>query len=414
MGESEPRRVPGKAKRRRKGLGRRLLRYARRLAGGSTLVLGALMALFPEPPPLVSAAALAAFYGLMLSTGLWVGGLVTRNAGSRRQGLLAFDERGLTLECDGEVRRLAVAVRSGIVVPQAEGFEVLFELDGGDEISVLVEDEAAAEALLDMAGLNQEQRRTQVRWARVFNRLAAGFGGLMTGSMGFLWMIYLLGTLDLPRMIVSAATLSALILPYLLAGACSRLFAWRELVVGTDGISWKRYGQTRFVALREIESVEVEEGSLVLKRGDGTTLSIPIHADDPGLVEALSGRIHKALAGAGHSGGQLLLFARGERGFEEWVANVRDLLKKGRGFRDVAVNTQDALAVLSDPGADPESRIGAAVALEHTKEPALAAKVRVALESCASPKLRVALEDALAGEVEEMTVEAAQGELRER
>lgn len=411
MQESEPKTILGRAKRWRRGLARRFFRYARRIGIGSVLTIGALMGLFPGSAPVaVSLLAIAAFYGLMAAPALWLAGLVARSAGFRREGALGFDEGALTLERDGEVRRLAVSVQSGIMLPKAKGFEVRFQLDGGDEISVFVHDEASANALLDLAGVGREQRRTHVRWARMFNRLASGFAGLTVGSMTLLFLLALLGRTQAPGAVQSAVTLLGFAMPYVLAGASSRLFAWRELVVGTDGVSWKRNGRRHFVPLREIDGVMVHQGSLVLTRDDGSKTWIRVDADDPGLADALNGRIRKALAEVGRAGGKLTLFTRGDRSFDDWMASVRDLLKKGRGFRDIAVHAEDALAVLTDPAADPESRVGAALALERTEEPALIAKVRVAADACASPKLRVALEDALTGELEEETVEAAQDE----
>jgi hypothetical protein len=68
--------------------------------------------------------------------------------------------------------------------------------------------------------------------------------------------------------------------------------------------------------------------------------------------------------------------------------------------------------VLEDAEADPDARVGAAVALAQLDEPALVAKVRVVAERCVSPRLRVALEDAARDALDEEVVEAARTELR--
>ncbi len=266
---------------------------------------------------------------------------------------------------------------------------------------MFVDDETAAARLLDLAGFNQEQRHTRVRWGRLAFRLAAGALGWVLGSCIFLL------ALALPPN--SGFGLIAFACPFFLAGVSSRRLVWREVQIGTDGFVWQ--GKRRhFIPLRDIEHVSVRAQDLVIRLVTGEVKVFTVNADDRGLVSALKSRLEKALEDVGLARGKERVLARGNRTFAEWLEAARGTLKTGRGFREVALDAADLLAILADPVADPESRVGAALALQQTQKPEYVQKVRVAAESCASPKLRVVLEQASKDEVVEFAVQAAQRE----
>src|SRR5690606_9002718 len=118
------------------------------------------------------------------------------------------------------------------------------------------------------------------------------------------------------------------------------------------------------------------------------------------------------LSAEGRGRGNPAPFARGEQSFAQWVELMQALLRKGSGHRERPVGVADAVAVLEDPNAEPEARVGAAVARGQVDRPALAARVRVITDDGASPRLRVALDTASRGEVDEEVVEGAGQEMR--
>ena len=105
------------------------------------------------------------------------------------------------------------------------------------------------------------------------------------------------------------------------------------------------------------------------------------------------------------------LFVRGERDFETWKEEVRRVLTEVVGFRGPALRPEDALRVVEDPDADPEARVGAALALMAVGGEAEKLRVGVPAETTLAPRVRTALEAASEGDVDEDVIQAA---VRER
>jgi len=396
--------VMGRAWRRATGAVRTVFRTAKGVAiAGAAAVVGVL--LFDGGGDVSTLGAFLGFAGLaalMSAPIIAATGLLLKIRSKATEGRIAWGERGLMLHAEGsEPRLLGRSFSSGVVVPHEDGFEVRLVRDTGDDVSVLVDDDATARALLSLARVGREWVTTRVEWASWVTRaLSGGLTFAAVGLSGFLTAIFL------PEPFNLAALVVCLLLPFFAAGAASRRFAWRSLEIGSDAIVFVYQGRRRMIPLRDVVDVRVLDDAVVLDLEDGSTRRFDVHGE--GLAEGVRRRVASALADMGAAGGKESFFARGERSFAEWVARMRGLLDRGTGFREVRLDRDDTLRVLEDPDASPEARVGAALAVASA-EPA---RVRVVAETCASPKLRVALEAAADGEVEEEVVAAAFEELR--
>jgi hypothetical protein len=83
---------------------------------------------------------------------------------------------------------------------------------------------------------------------------------------------------------------------------------------------------------------------------------------------------------------------------KEWVANVRDLAREDRGYRDGSRHPELLVRVAEDPTAPAAHRVGAALALSGAPAP-IKARVRVAAEETVEEEVADAMLDALAGKV---------------
>jgi hypothetical protein len=399
--------IAGRVRRRMLGWARAVSRAAKGMALGGVIGAGLLFTAYPDGsmPLSLSFVAVGMLAALFASPIVGAVGALLRLGGLRREGTLRRDARGLVLERpDGRVSVMAARLASGVVVPSRGRVEVLLQLEDGNELSVLVGDDASADALLDLAGVGPEQRRTRVTWGNAWRRLGAGaFGFLATLLAGATIFAMVPPQWDVLVMFLT------MVAPFATAGGFSRWFAWRELEVGTDGIAWRYRGRRKSVPLSDVRRVEVLGDDLVLGLADGTDRRFSISRR--GLAEGLRRRIEAVLAAVGRGEGRQSLFARGEITFSAWVERMQGMLRKGGTHRERPVDVGDALAVLEDPHAEVETRVGAAIALGRA-DASQAARVRVVAETCVSPKLRVALESAVHGEVEEEALEEARRELR--
>lgn len=404
-----PKTLLGRARRSLVGAARWVSATAKGMALGGFGLASVLFLLFPAPgvlPAPLALVALGAIAAMLASPFVGVVGMLLRLGGLRREGEVHHDARGLFItRPDGRQWVLGANVASGVVVPSKGQFDVQLRFVDGNEASILVRDEATADALLDLIGVGPEQRRTRVSWASLPKRVAAGVAGAVTGLTLATALLMIA-----PEPFNVPAVFFWFMAPFLAPPLFAKWLAWRDLEVGTDGIAW-RYGRKRdFVPLGRVSGVDVQGDDLVVRLVDGTDRRFTISKD--GLAEGLRRRVEALLASVGDGLDRQALFARGEQTFAQWVERMRGLLKQEGTHRSRPVQAHDAMAVLEDPQADPDARVGAALALGHAEGPAAAARVRVVAETCVHPKLRVALELAAQGEVEEEVVEDVRRELR--
>ena len=123
-----------------------------------------------------------------------------------------------------------------------------------------------------------------------------------------------------------------------------------RVVVGTDGISVRWLGRSRFFAREAIATVTAYEQGFAKSRyngiaialKDGTTVKVPLeneYAVGPALRSA------RALLGVAESdpnAASTMVLARGDRSHATWLANLRAIgAGKGDGFRVAAVSRDE-------------------------------------------------------------------------
>lgn len=182
------------------------------------------------------------------------------------------------------------------------------------------------------------------------------------------------------------------------------------LRVGADGVAIG-LAAPRFVPYADIDRLERDRtrrghthhlAVLVLRSGERLHVGASVELDDPATltrVGAAQGELDEALErhrlerhGGKATTARAALFARGDRGADDWLRELRARAQPG-GFRETTLEPTEPLAVIEDPTAEPTARAGALVALcalgltdEHRT------RVRAAAAATAAPRLRVALE----------------------
>lgn len=191
-----------------------------------------------------------------------------------------------------------------------------------------------------------------------------------------------------------------------LAFVAQRLLQRRELVIGTDGVRVVGALRDRFVPFSAIEAVETlpkeafSRLRLVLR--EGKSVHIPVVGD----AEELALRVRDALdAWDKREAAQPLdLLERGERKADEWVQALRARATDA-SYREAGLRVEDLEALVDDPRAAPEQRVGASLALAADDRGRR--RVRIAASVCADPDMQAALEAASDGELAERELERA-------
>lgn len=184
----------------------------------------------------------------------------------------------------------------------------------------------------------------------------------------------------------------------LVAWVVARSLRTTDLAVGADGIELRGPWRTRFVpfdALRRVQwlptsMLEVAEDAKPLLRHKGTSL-----VDDPAMAAAFVHAAHRAKGQYDRrkrDAAITALLARRGRSLDEWRDSLRALVDVGGGYRAQALGPAELAALLGDPSAEEELRVGAALALRAINPVEEVTRIRVAAEACAHAPLRVALE----------------------
>ena len=204
-----------------------------------------------------------------------------------------------------------------------------------------------------------------------------------------------------------------MLLTYLSAGDILtdlvKLVAGNTIVLGTDGIRWGKL-RRKFIAYADIASLRVvrplgafSNHQLIIEAKDGVTEhKIRLR----GFVKDASKIVEERLRGALEHSADILMpqLDRQGRSDEEWREALRELVKHRGDYRKAAVPKERVRALLQDPAAPPEQRLGAAVALVEAEDPE-ARRILVSIsENIADPELIDAI-DSLAEEAEEFEVE---------
>ena len=273
-----------------------------------------------------------------------------------------------------------------------------------------------ARAMVDVLGA----RRTRFRLVVPFGKRFLAFVGLFAGATFFVVDDHALWVMALPGLLLWAA------LAAVLAG-----FLRGRLVVGADGFTVRWAFRERFVAFRDVATVQGKD-----RFGDAGTkdtlvqlasgkkvrlraLEVPNTEEDRGAESrALLGHVSDAFRRSRELQDGTVdlptLVERGTRSPGEWLSGL-DALVRGGGsrYRVAAVSAEMLAQVVGDPSATVESRVGASAALVRMDDEALRTRVRVAAEGCAASELRDTLL-ALADARDDVAAEAALAKVARR
>lgn len=205
--------------------------------------------------------------------------------------------------------------------------------------------------------------------------------------------------------------LDARVLAFLAVGIALALFSRipSRVIVGSDGILLRSlfyrefipYGSIDHVALRNVYGGKDPRRStgieLSIERTHGKPIGVSPRGDSRALFEAVveARRAHRArTVGAFDTHA---LRPAGSDG-KAWLERLRMLSDRVQGFRVDAPSREELLAIIEDTHADEDTRAAASVVVAASQDDEATTRLRVALESTASPRLRVAMEAAIEGE----------------
>ncbi len=179
------------------------------------------------------------------------------------------------------------------------------------------------------------------------------------------------------------------------------------VTLGYDALSYQAGRRTTVVALRDITAVRHAPGELLLDRRDAPTLAIDLRRaapQDPPCAPAIERAVSDARAP--FPAGAAL--HREGRALAAWREAMRAKASGATDFRAQALDRDDLEAALVHPGATPEERVGAALALREL-DAAGVTRVRVAADAAVAPALRDALRAVADGAADEDIVRGATG-----
>jgi hypothetical protein len=209
-----------------------------------------------------------------------------------------------------------------------------------------------------------------------------------------------------------------------------------SVTVGEDGVSYRRYGFTRFVPFSEIAKAAIIQkmgprgrrpnesrahSAVRLTLTSGANLDLPIgttdlpkgeqtvepgtlgqfgeaHPDAKKVCEAIEERV-KATSAVHAPTDLAKSLARGRQTVEEWRSKLAAHGGAREQYRDGS--TEALWRVVEDTEAPRDARAAAAMALRSDLQAEGRARLRVVADECESPKLRIALETALDEEAED-------------
>lgn len=384
----------------------------RRIVWGSLLVLGVsafglfLWAYLGGPQALSSVLGWMVFLSPIVALIASIMSVVRLSVGSA----LKLDRDTLVVHTAREGARERRIAREDVVEgwQSPEEREIHLRLRNGNIVSAPIEDEREGYALLESLGVDASKRTMRMRLGPV------DFLNAITWLLGpfiAMWVgdtigsaLHQNGALAVPIAIVVFILESYLI---------RRLFGPSHLVIGADGIIVERGFGSTFVPFEEISSIATAPNRVTLKLVNGKEVRARarhLGAAESAMIEA---RVRDALSvRAQRSATPTALAAldRGERNGEAWRQAMAALLDRNRGYRAAMLTREQVLAVLADPGARADRRIGAAMALMQSGDEEGKARIRIAAESVANRMTRIALETIADGELESAAIEEAMEE----
>ncbi len=279
----------------------------------------------------------------------------------------------------------------------------------GGSLDILTRDEAHGRELL--TALGQDASRTVAKF-RVRSGVENKTMRLVWGAAaGVLWVVLRFTSIAHPW------ALGALLALWAVAIATS--FLPTTLTVGADGVLIEKLWRRRFVPFSAIESIGASAAhadAIVLYLRDGKgEIEIRTRPNDKKTTirsarearDAARERLAQAFAAYGareRSDDSAALLTRGSRTNEEWLGTLKTF-KGDAGYRAPVIPDEHLWRIALDPSAEPSARAGALVSLRDSLDDEGHARVRAAVDACASPRVRIALDAATKGD-ERALVEA--------
>jgi hypothetical protein len=196
--------------------------------------------------------------------------------------------------------------------------------------------------------------------------------------------------------------------------------------IGADGILVSWLGTETFVAYDDLEGIERYAGNagagLVLRLRGGREMRLPrmgafTASLDMRELDLVVRRVQEAVEHEQRAQVDrgLVLPERGRRTTEEWIAALRSVGSGARSdHRTAPVGADRLLRIAEDPGAAPEMRAAAAVALGSVADDASRGRLRIAADATAEPDLRAAIALAAEQDAEDEALGAALDRLGRR
>lgn len=344
---------------------------------------------------------------LFLSAMGWT--LVERNRSSRNASL-RIDDEGVWLDGAVALPRAKIAPGAHLRPHDKGEIGVRIPARGFGTLDVDVAD--ANEGRRVLAALGQDPAHAKVRF-----RLASGFENktLRTFATAVLAVSSSCGGIINGQQPVFRALFAMWIVAICIAGISFLLPTY--VTIGTDGIFVERSGRKRFVPFKKIASIGAHpkhhDAVLVAVDGeDALTLRTSVQdRDNASLVvsdqtRALRTQLDESLTAfrVREAGGDASLhLKRGGRTPREWIEAL-ERLRNESGYRETTITDEQLWRILEDPGAAPEDRAAALIALRKSVGDAERDRVRVAMETSAEPRLRVVYDAAAKDDEAELEV----------
>lgn len=188
------------------------------------------------------------------------------------------------------------------------------------------------------------------------------------------------------------------------------LFGPEHLVLGADGVILEKRSGRRFVPYKDLQSMTTSDSRVTLHLKSGKKVQARARHLGHEEQDIIKQRVREALALRDERSADLAAFAaldRGQRDIKAWGEALQGIFSKGGGYRQAKLTLEQVAAVLVDPVASVERRIGAAMVLSQSGDGEAKSKIRAAIESSVNRKVRVALEAIERGDLENAAIEEA-------
>ncbi len=293
--------------------------------------------------------------------------------------------------------------KDGWLSPQEK--RIHFQTVRGDVYSARVEDNAYGQQLLVATDLDVSKRKMFLTLGTTgFLTALCAFLGLVSAGTAGPWVAALFnirGPSSFPFM------LGVYVLQFFVVHA---LFGPASLVIGADGVIVKSVWRERFVAFREIRSLETDDRHVTFFLHDKSKVRARARHLDTTIQDAIQQRVNEALRlnrDRSMEPGALAQLDKGTQTTVAWRKALSALLKREGSYRGAQLTRDQLLDVLENPGAHAERRIGAALALFADGDAEAVRRIRVAAGAAANEKVRIALEKIASGETESRAIEEA-------